>query len=306
MLTLPVIVYFYISSLSDSIKKHKTFNDVIPHFFIPLQSLAFNIYPFFFSTHLDKNLMRINLDYTNYFSLKVIFVVLNIYYLTLVVLDYKKHRDQIKNILSYEVGVSLNWVLFFLFGYISFIVCFFILNPDSSPYVVYLPLLLVLIYIFFQRNSQITVNLNEEKITDITLVKLTTSIQSKSGLVMTDEKIRNLKKKLIDYVEIEKPYLKKDLTIHDVAKGINTNSNYISYILNNSLNCNFVTFVNSYRIEEAKKILVSKKYSNFTIEAIGEIVGFNSKSAFNTSFKKITGLTPSNYIKKTLHNEAVF
>jgi YesN/AraC family two-component response regulator len=83
---------------------------------------------------------------------------------------------------------------------------------------------------------------------------------------------------LIKYIEKEKVFLKKDLTLYDVAKALNTNSSNISNVLNNMLNCNFVTFINSYRIDEAKKILISVNYSNYTIEAISEIVGFNSKS----------------------------
>jgi len=68
------------------------------------------------------------------------------------------------------------------------------------------------------------------------------------------------------------------------------------------LDCNFVTFINSYRIEEAKKILISNNYSNYTIEAVSEIVGFNSKSAFNNAFKKKVGITPSDYIKQNRLN----
>jgi AraC-like DNA-binding protein len=297
MLCLPVIVYFYISSLTDAIKKYKGVNAILPHFFIPLQSLIFNICPYLNSNDsvddsVDDSLRKF-LDYTNYFSLKVVFVVLNIYYLTLTILTYKKHREQIKNILSYEIGVSLNWILFFLLGYLSFIACFFILNPDSSPYVVYLPFLLLMIYIFFQRNAQIMVELESDNLLDTSIEIDVKNQQNKQSSPITDEKREILKNQMIDYIKTERVFLQKDLTIYDVAKALNTNSNYISNILNNMLDCNFVTFINSYRIDEAKKIVVSKDYSNYTIEAISEIVGFNSKSAFNNAFKNRVGITPS-------------
>jgi AraC-like DNA-binding protein len=302
MLCLPVIVYFYISSLTDAIKKYKGVNAILPHFFIPLQSLIFNICPYLNSNDsvddsVDDSLRKF-LDYTNYFSLKVVFVVLNIYYLTLTILTYKKHREQIKNILSYEIGVSLNWILFFLLGYLSFIACFFILNPDSSPYVVYLPFLLLMIYIFFQRNAQIMVELESDNLLDTSIEIDVKNQQNKQSSPITDEKREILKNQMIDYIETERVFLQKDLTIYDVAKALNTNSNYISNILNNMLDCNFVTFINSYRIDEAKKIVVSKDYSNYTIEAISEIVGFNSKSAFNNAFKNRVGITPSDYKKQ--------
>ena len=61
---------------------------------------------------------------------------------------------------------------------------------------------------------------------------------------------------------------------------------------------NFVSFVNSYRIAEAKKLLLDPNKYNLTIEAIGNESGFKSKSAFNGAFKKITGMTPSAFVKK--------
>jgi AraC-like DNA-binding protein len=298
MLSLPVIIYFYISSLTDTIKKYKGVNTVLPHFFIPLQALIFNIYPYIILDNSADESLQQNLDYTNYFSLKVIFVVLNIYYLSQTILLYIKHRKQIKNILSYEIGISLNWILFFLLGYLSFVACFFILNPDSSPYVVYLPFLLIMIYTFFQRDAQITVELENSIVQNTNIPIEVENQQNKQTNSINDEKREILKNQMIDYIENEKVFLQKDLTIYDVAKALNTNSNYISNILNNMLDCNFVTFINSYRIEEAKKILISNEYSNYTIEAISEIVGFNSKSAFNNAFKNKVGITPSDYIKQ--------
>lgn len=298
MLSLPVVIYFYISSLTDTIKKYKEVNSVLPHFFIPLQSLIFNIYPYISLNNSAGESLRRNLDYTNYFSLKVIFIALNIYYLTHTILLYIKHQNQIKNILSYGIGVSLNWVLFFLLGYLSFVACFFILNPDSSPYVVYLPFLLIMVYTFFQRDAQITVELESTSMQNTNIIVDTENQQNKQTNSINDEKREILKNQMVDYIENEKVFLQKDLTIYDVAKALNTNSNYISNILNNMLDCNFVTFINSYRIEEAKKILISKEYSNYTIQAVSEIVGFNSKSAFNNAFKNKVGITPSDYIKQ--------
>jgi AraC-like DNA-binding protein len=155
-----------------------------------------------------------------------------------------------------------------------------------------------LIYIYFQRNDQISVKLESDSILDTK-----TNIESKKNEFNQKKMISNesrevLKNQLIKYIEKEKVFLKKDLTLYDVAKALNTNSSNISNILNNMLNCNFVTFINSYRIDEAKKILISVNYSNYTIEAISEIVGFNSKSAFNIAFKNFVKITPSDYKKQ--------
>ncbi|MGB1270365.1 MAG: helix-turn-helix domain-containing protein, partial [Flavobacteriaceae bacterium] len=95
--------------------------------------------------------------------------------------------------------------------------------------------------------------------------------------------------------EQESLYLNSNPTIHELSQKLNSNSKSISYILNNEFKQNFVSFINTYRINAAKEILSNSKYQNYTIEAIGEEVGFNSKSAFNRAFKKYTDTTPSQY-----------
>ncbi|WP_341225470.1 helix-turn-helix domain-containing protein [uncultured Arcticibacterium sp.] len=84
-----------------------------------------------------------------------------------------------------------------------------------------------------------------------------------------------------------------NLKVNDLAKELNISSHQLSQFLNDNLGKNFTLFVNEYRINEACKAL-SKK-SKLTIEAIGEDVGFNSKSTFFSTFKKLKNLTPSAY-----------
>jgi AraC-like DNA-binding protein len=59
-------------------------------------------------------------------------------------------------------------------------------------------------------------------------------------------------------------------------------------------------FINSYRIKEAKRMLLDASFNHLSIEGIARSVGFNSKSAFNATFKKITGMTPSFYQRSAL------
>ena len=72
---------------------------------------------------------------------------------------------------------------------------------------------------------------------------------------------------------------------------------YLSHVINASFNQNFRDFINSYRIEESKSRLVQ---DDMNILNIAYEVGFNSKSAFNTAFKKFTGMTPKEYRKKNI------
>ncbi len=84
-----------------------------------------------------------------------------------------------------------------------------------------------------------------------------------------------------------------NLKIHDLAREIHISSHQLSQVLNENIRKNFTLFVNEYRISEACKLLAEP--TNLTIEAIGEEVGFNSRSTFFASFKKIMGTTPSVY-----------
>ncbi len=71
-------------------------------------------------------------------------------------------------------------------------------------------------------------------------------------------------------------------------------------MINRHFQKNFFEFINGYRIDEAKKLLANEKYEKVTIIEIMAQVGFNSKATFNTFFKKLVGVTPSQYRKEQL------
>ena len=83
-----------------------------------------------------------------------------------------------------------------------------------------------------------------------------------------------------------------------LAELTGTSYNYISLVINENYNCDFNSFLNKYRVQEAcKRFSDEKNYGNLTIEAISESLGFKSKTTLVNSFKKIVGLTPSQYRK---------
>jgi AraC-like DNA-binding protein len=104
---------------------------------------------------------------------------------------------------------------------------------------------------------------------------------------------------LTAYMKAEKPYLNPSLSIRNLAEEIKMNSRDLSVLINQYLDKHFFDFVNEYRIEEAKSILKNPAKKEFTVLEILYEVGFNSKSSFNTAFKKHTGLTPTQFRKTT-------
>lgn len=108
-----------------------------------------------------------------------------------------------------------------------------------------------------------------------------------------------LNKRIINYLETEKPYLKPDFSLHDLCNHLGVSRRKISYVLNVSMEKNFYGIVNEYRIKAAEEHLKNGDGSQFKIEVLGEMVGFQSKSSFNACFKKVTGMTPSEYRART-------
>ncbi|MEE4000277.1 AraC family transcriptional regulator [Tenacibaculum sp. FZY0031] len=119
-------------------------------------------------------------------------------------------------------------------------------------------------------------------------------VQEKESL----EKQELLVKKVTDYIILNKLYIKEDLTIVEVAKAVKKHPKTVSSAINKVRNVNFNTYINTFRIEKAKELLLSPIAQNLSIEGISNEVGFNSKSAFYAAFKKIVGTTPTLYQKQ--------
>ena len=105
---------------------------------------------------------------------------------------------------------------------------------------------------------------------------------------------------LRDYMENEKPFLNPSLTIQNISDEIKIPVRDLSLLINHTLGQHFFDFVNTYRIENAMAILKDPTKSKVTILEILYEVGFNSKSSFNTAFKKQTGVTPTLYRKSQI------
>jgi len=106
------------------------------------------------------------------------------------------------------------------------------------------------------------------------------------------EKISELKEKLLYVMQVNKPYLKSDLKISDLANLLSVPAYQLSRLINSEFFVNFYDFINKYRVEEAKKLLIEDAHK-YKILSIGYEVGFNSKATFNRVFKKFTNFTPS-------------
>ncbi len=123
----------------------------------------------------------------------------------------------------------------------------------------------------------------------------------KQSLLDTDE-IKNYSKELELIMEDYKLYLNPDLSLKDLASYLELPANYVSQLLNLGFQKNFSEYVNSYRVNEFKERVLLEEYKGLTLMAVAYDSGFNSKTVFNTFFKKIEGTTPNSYLRSNQAN----
>ena len=100
----------------------------------------------------------------------------------------------------------------------------------------------------------------------------------------------------------EKPYLEPRLTLADLSGRTGINKHILSKVINEYYRKNFFDFINTYRIKEFEEIAANKNTGNLTLLGLAHECGFNSKTTFNTAFKKLTKKTPGEYFKLVTKN----
>lgn len=123
--------------------------------------------------------------------------------------------------------------------------------------------------------------------------------QTRAAL-LSNEKMQLIATKLEHAMNDDKLFLQDNLSLNKLSEAIAETENHISETLSQFLHVNFFQFVNGYRVEAAKKALQDK---NKLVTSIAYDVGFNSKSTFNTAFKKIVGYSPSAYRNSLLEDK---
>ena len=131
-------------------------------------------------------------------------------------------------------------------------------------------------------------------------------IYQSEGLVILNRKKKELMEpdavasciaRLQQHMQDESPYLDPELSLRTLAKQLPLHPNQLSWLLNESIGKNFNEYINHYRIETFKKLSNDPKNKQITLIGLAYDSGFNSKTVFNTYFKKETGLTPKEYLK---------
>ena len=131
----------------------------------------------------------------------------------------------------------------------------------------------------------------------ITDLKTQVRAQTDSKVLLNKEEQAVFKEKLLKYFNEDKPYLDSQLSLNSVAKHLEIHSNKLSYLINEIMEVNFNEFINQYRLKHFKMIALNPEFKKITILGLAYDSGFNSKTVFNTFFKKEIGITPRQWVK---------
>ena len=116
-----------------------------------------------------------------------------------------------------------------------------------------------------------------------------------SQIFINPQLMGTLAKNICQEISVNQKYKDKTYSAKHLAKDLGTNTRYISTVINRQFNTNYTSFVNKFRIQEAMKLLKDKRKAHLTIEDVSDAVGFSTRQSFNTSLKRITGMTPREY-----------
>lgn len=117
-----------------------------------------------------------------------------------------------------------------------------------------------------------------------------------------DNRDQQLLEQLQAMFEVDKVYLDADLTIETLASRLGTNRSNMSKVINQYLGKSLPAILSQYRINEAVRMLTDSKSRQYTIEAVAQMCGYNSRQVFHSAFKKETGLTPTEF-RKIAHSK---
>ncbi len=297
------LLYLYVKFMTDQDRK---FNWLALAHFIPFL-VFFAVSVIFRSVPLMKDL-RTFFAPDRFISLRIVygtcFFLSVTVYSVLAFIDIGKHQDNLKNLISYTSGVvTLNWLkVVSISFYIAFLLLFILggLNMIGNfipfdPYFVIFGFITLFsfVYSFYGIKQPVIFG---EVVKEKAGRKNVTEKYLRSGL--KDNQAEKYLNKLISFMETSKPFLDRDLTIHDLSAMTGILRHHITQVLNEKYKRNFFTFINEYRVKEVIERFSNPKFNHYTILAIALDAGFNSKTTFNSIFKSQTGQTPSKYREK--------
>ncbi len=254
------------------------------------------------------------------FILRLATAISGIAYLSKSLIVLKNHKRNIANQFSYLEKINLDWLRYLILGLC--IIWLIILLHVGDEYI-FGAVVLYVIFIGYYGINQVGIftqhpniygdsgnnppgyspaveisgtaaGIKDESTETASEKKNVHAKYSKSSL--SDAAARAIHQKLVKLMEENKLYRNPELTLAELSQRLNVHPNILSQVINTLEQKNFYDYINVQRIQEFKQIVNAGGNQRFTLLSLAYDCGFNSKSSFNRNFKKIAGISPSEYL----------
>ncbi len=225
------------------------------------------------------------------------------------------YQRSINHLFSETSKIDLAWVKWLINGFmmLTFIMLalYFVLlrDPENFRLIILINTAMVTPYIYivtfkgvtqptlWQAKSGLSKEKAQEELHEAEIIEQVSENEKEKGEkpVLNPERRQDIVARTLVAMEEGKLFLKTELTLQDIADQLNIPAYQVSQAINEGLKKTFYDLVNGYRVEEAKRLLVDPKRRNNKMLAVAFDAGFNSKTTFNTVFKKFTGFTPTDF-----------
>lgn len=293
------LFFLYVSSVLE--KENKFDYRKLLHFLPALIYIGFSFKIYLLDTDAKIRIAKIMLS-TGYENLNIWMLIpsamFNLHIFIYILFSLRKinsfsnNVNVSKNTLEY---INLSWLRKFSVGFVGFFLAWFfyeILMFTGIEYYIEADYVITFFGVVVIYTIAIFTIRQPEIFSGISAVK--SDVKYERSAIPQEEAAAYINK-LDDIMRRDRLFLNPELNLKMLADLLDISQHKLSQILNEFLKMNFAEYLSKLRVEEAKARLVNPDFSNYTILSIAYDVGFNNKVSFNNAFKKITGITPSEY-----------
>ncbi len=209
----------------------------------------------------------------------------------------RRHHRQIKRFSATVEQINLAWITFILFALLA-MTALWLLGKNYPPIAAIVPagyFALTVFMAYHSLNQGVIYPVGKDQLPEI-IEAITSSNQPYARL--TEDQVRILQDNVHQLVIENEMFLDPMLNLPTLAEKVGISSHDLSFVLNQGFGKNFYRYINELRVAEAKRLLVHPDFRNKDIASVAIHAGFNSRTTFYTAFKKITGMTPKDYLSR--------